>query len=126
VTLACLRIGAVLLPCSDQLRAKDIALRLRRARPDLVICAPRNRAAVDAAEPECPVLDVPSLRRLITAGEARGVPFLGYELTRELQDYVKAETAPYKCPRRIRFTAELPKTTSGKIARAALRSASSQ
>ena len=27
--LACLRIGAVMLPCSEQLRAKDIALRLR-------------------------------------------------------------------------------------------------
>ena len=38
-------------------------------------------------------------------------------LTKELQDYVKANTAPYKYPRKIVYTAELPKTTSGKIIR---------
>jgi acyl-coenzyme A synthetase/AMP-(fatty) acid ligase len=43
------------------------------------------------------------------------------ELARELQDWVKAETAPYKYPRVVDFVAELPKTTSGKIRRAALR-----
>ena len=57
--LACLRIGAAMLPCSEQLRAKDIALRLRRARPDLVLCAARNLAAVEAAQPACPVLTSP-------------------------------------------------------------------
>lgn len=34
---------------------------------------------------------------------------------------VRAETAPYKYPRRVRFVDALPKTTSGKIHRAALR-----
>jgi acyl-coenzyme A synthetase/AMP-(fatty) acid ligase len=48
----------------------------------------------------------------------------GEELVRDLQDFVKAETAPYKYPRRIRFVPELPKTTSGKIHRAALRGVS--
>ena len=43
------------------------------------------------------------------------------ELRRELQDHVKRETAPYKYPRIIEFAAELPKTASGKIRRAALR-----
>ncbi|MDX6703923.1 MAG: acetyl-CoA synthetase [Baekduia sp.] len=42
-------------------------------------------------------------------------------LARELQDHVKAQTAPYKDPRRIDFAAELPKTTSGKVRRAMLR-----
>ncbi len=42
-------------------------------------------------------------------------------LARELQDWVKAETAPYKYPRVVDFAADLPKTTSGKIRRAALR-----
>ena len=42
-------------------------------------------------------------------------------LARELQDHVKAETAPYKYPRIVDFTAELPKTASGKIQRAVLR-----
>jgi acetyl-CoA synthetase len=36
---------------------------------------------------------------------------------------VKALTAPYKYPRRVDYAAELPKTASGKIRRAALREA---
>jgi acetyl-CoA synthetase len=43
-------------------------------------------------------------------------------LARELQDHVKAQTAPYKYPRIVEFAADLPKTTSGKIRRAQLRS----
>ncbi|HVL94926.1 MAG TPA: AMP-binding protein [Solirubrobacteraceae bacterium] len=42
-------------------------------------------------------------------------------LARELQEHVKAETAPYKYPRVVDFARELPKTASGKIRRAALR-----
>jgi acyl-coenzyme A synthetase/AMP-(fatty) acid ligase len=44
-------------------------------------------------------------------------------LTRELQDHVKGQTAPYKYPRRIDYAEELPKTASGKVRRAALREA---
>ena len=43
------------------------------------------------------------------------------QLARELQEHVKAQTAPYKYPRIVEFAAELPKTTSGKIRRAQLR-----
>ncbi len=43
------------------------------------------------------------------------------ELARELQDHVKATTAPYKYPRIVEFADELPKTASGKIKRAELR-----
>lgn len=42
-------------------------------------------------------------------------------LARELQDHVKRVTAPYKYPREIHFTDELPKTVSGKIRRTELR-----
>lgn len=42
-------------------------------------------------------------------------------LARELQDHVKAETAPYKYPRIVEFAESLPKTASGKIKRAELR-----
>ncbi len=45
----------------------------------------------------------------------------GDALARELQDHVKATTAPYKYPRRVDFAAELPKTSSGKVRRALLR-----
>jgi acyl-coenzyme A synthetase/AMP-(fatty) acid ligase len=43
-------------------------------------------------------------------------------LKSELQDHVKAETAPYKYPRIVDFAGELPKTASGKVQRALLRS----
>jgi acyl-coenzyme A synthetase/AMP-(fatty) acid ligase len=43
------------------------------------------------------------------------------ELASQLQAHVRAETAPYKYPRRFWFVEQLPKTTSGKIARAELR-----
>ena len=45
------------------------------------------------------------------------------ELARELQDHVKAQTAPYKYPRIVDFAAELPKTRQrqGQRARAMLR-----
>jgi acyl-coenzyme A synthetase/AMP-(fatty) acid ligase len=45
----------------------------------------------------------------------------GDALARELQDHVKAQTAPYKHPRIVDFAEALPKTSSGKIRRAALR-----
>ena len=38
-------------------------------------------------------------------------------LKREIQEYVKAHTAPYKYPRIVVFRESLPKTTSGKIQR---------
>ena len=43
------------------------------------------------------------------------------DLARELQEHVKRVTAPYKYPREIEFTDDLPKTISGKIRRVELR-----
>ena len=42
-------------------------------------------------------------------------------LAKELQDFTKALTAPYKYPRRIAFVDELSKTTTGKIQRRLLK-----
>ncbi len=42
-------------------------------------------------------------------------------LVRELQDFVKANIAPYKYPRSIKFIQELPKTETGKVQRFRLR-----
>jgi acetyl-CoA synthetase len=39
------------------------------------------------------------------------------ELKKEIQNYVKQRTAPYKYPRIVEFRKELPKTISGKIIR---------
>lgn len=43
------------------------------------------------------------------------------ELKKDIQNYVKKVTAPYKYPRIIEFVDELPKTISGKIKRAHIR-----
>ncbi len=47
--LACFRLGAVVLPCTEQLRAKDLRLRLAVARPRLVVADERNRAELREA-----------------------------------------------------------------------------
>lgn len=44
------------------------------------------------------------------------------ELKKEIQNHVKKVTAPYKYPRIVEFVDELPKTISGKIKRATIRS----
>ncbi|MCG8529661.1 MAG: AMP-binding protein [Desulfovibrionales bacterium] len=47
-------------------------------------------------------------------------------LTKELQDYVKRVTAPYKYPRIVDYVSELPKTISGKIRRVEIRERDAQ
>jgi acetyl-CoA synthetase len=42
------------------------------------------------------------------------------ELKKDIQNYVKQRTAPYKYPRIVVFRDELPKTVSGKIIRTQL------
>ncbi|MGI8715110.1 MAG: acyl-CoA synthetase [Solirubrobacteraceae bacterium] len=50
--VACFRIGAVALPCNEQLRAKDLRQRLHAARPRLIIADERNAAELSAAAPD--------------------------------------------------------------------------
>ena len=73
---------------------------------------------------ECAVTGVPDPVRGF-AVKATVVLCKGYtgspELTKELQDYVKHVTAPYKYPRIIEYVEELPKTISGKIRRVEIR-----
>lgn len=77
---------------------------------------------------ECAVTAVPDAMRgqvvkatvvLTKAYKEKASP----ELVKELQNHVKNATAPYKYPRVIEFVDELPKTTSGKIMRTAIRKA---
>ena len=42
-------------------------------------------------------------------------------LALQIQDFVKLQIAPYKYPRSIRFTSELPRTETGKLQRYRLR-----
>jgi acetyl-CoA synthetase len=74
--LAGLWIGAPVLPCSEQLRAKDLGARMGRARPALAICDERNRAVSEAAAPQCPMLYVPD-QGLFTGHQAPPFAELG-------------------------------------------------
>lgn len=47
--LGCWRMGAVVLPCNEMLRAKDLRLRIECAEPKLVVCDERNRAELEAS-----------------------------------------------------------------------------
>src|SRR5436305_5774025 len=57
--IACFRIGAVALPGNEQLRAKDLRLRLAAAQPRLIVADERNLGELAAAEPACEVLAIP-------------------------------------------------------------------
>ncbi|TMM02891.1 MAG: AMP-dependent synthetase [Actinobacteria bacterium] len=57
--VACFRTGAVVLPCTEQLRAKDLSLRLRVTRPRLILADRRNRTELEQARPDCEVVYVP-------------------------------------------------------------------
>jgi acyl-coenzyme A synthetase/AMP-(fatty) acid ligase len=47
--VACMRIGAVVLPCTEQLRAKDLRMRIDVVAPGLIVSDQRNRAELEAA-----------------------------------------------------------------------------
>jgi acetyl-CoA synthetase len=88
---ACFRLGAVALPCTEQLRAKDLRMRLDRTRPMLVVADERNRAELESARPECPVLTVPDESlfgsRQARSGRSRSAaasPFAGAPAVAEL------------------------------------------
>lgn len=73
---------------------------------------------------ECAVVGVPDEDRgqlvkayIVPASGVQG----GEELKKELQDWVKAQIAPYKYPRAIEFVSALPKTVTGKLQRFQLR-----
>lgn len=70
--LACFRLGAVALPCNEQLRAADLRHRLAVSSPALVLCDRRNLAELAAAGPDCPVLELPD-ERLFAADPAPAV-----------------------------------------------------
>jgi len=57
--VACFRLGAVALPCNEQLRAKDLRLRLVAAAPKLIVADQRDVAELSAAGAPCRVLTIP-------------------------------------------------------------------
>ncbi len=99
---------------------------------DMIISAGYNIAGPEVeqallshpAVAECGVVGTPDPERgmVVTAYIVLAPGFTGDEaLAKTLQDHVKAEIAPYKYPRLIHFRPSLPKTTTGKLQRGALR-----
>ncbi len=95
---------------------------------DLIISSGYNIGAPEvegallqhAAVLECAVIGVPDEERgqvvkafIVLAPHHEASP----ELTRALQDHVKAVIAPYKYPRLVEFVGALPKTETGKLQR---------
>jgi 2-aminobenzoate-CoA ligase len=99
---------------------------------DMIISAGYNIAGPEVesalllhpAVAECGVVGVPDEERGMVV-KAYVVLRAGHNgdaaMTRTLQDYVKANIAPYKYPRAVEFVAELPKTQTGKLQRFELR-----
>src|SRR3954452_14318540 len=57
--LACFRLGAVALPCIEQLRAGALRRRLEVAQPRLIVCDERNLGVLGEAAPDAEVIVVP-------------------------------------------------------------------
>ena len=76
-------------------------------------------AVAEAAAVAAPDPERGSVVRAIVVLQDGSAP--SERLAAELQEHVKAQTAPYKYPRIVEFAEELPKTDSGKIRRAELR-----
>ena len=90
------------------------------------IAGPEVEAALlaHAAVGECAVVGAPDVERtnivkafIVLREGHEGTP----GLVKELQDFVKANVAPYKYPRAIDFVDALPKTHTGKVQRFVLR-----
>ena len=57
--VACFRLGVVVLPCTEQLRTKDLAMRLSVTEPAAVLADSRDLGELSGAAPACPVVEIP-------------------------------------------------------------------
>ncbi len=99
---------------------------------DMIVSAGYN---IGGPEVEDALLDHPKVKECAVVGvpdEQRGRIVKAFVILRdpaaaddataeELQDFVKAEIAPYKYPRAIEFVSDLPRTETGKVQRFKLR-----
>jgi 2-aminobenzoate-CoA ligase len=99
---------------------------------DMIISAGYN---ISGAEVEAVLLEHPAVRECAVIAAAdperghivkacivlRDSEGAGEAMTKELQEFVKAQIAPYKYPRVIEYLAALPRTESGKVQRFVLR-----
>ena len=118
-------------PGDAYLRDEDGHFWFQARTDDMIVSAGYNISGPEVEEvllehravAECGVVASPDVERGFIV-KAFVVPREGdgsEALARELQDFVKAEMAPYKYPRAIEFVAELPRTETGKLQRFRLR-----
>jgi 2-aminobenzoate-CoA ligase len=104
---------------------------------DMIVSAGYNIAGPEVeavllgheAVAECGVVGAPCPDRgqIVKAYVVLRAGFAGdAAMTRTLQEFVKAEVAPYKYPRAIEYVTSLPKTDTGKLQRFRLRDVASQ
>ncbi len=74
--VACFRIGAVALPCTEQLRPADLRARLTAANPRVIVCDERNLDALRQAGPDggTQIVTVPDPSVFRSAPEGGGEP----------------------------------------------------
>ncbi|HEY2632883.1 MAG TPA: AMP-binding protein [Solirubrobacteraceae bacterium] len=89
--MACFRIGAVVLPCTEQSRTKDLRLRLAVAQPELIVADARNRSELEGAAPDCAVMWWPE-EATPGVGAERGVSYETGGLARGLNSKSRART----------------------------------
>ncbi|MHA1538125.1 MAG: AMP-binding protein [Alphaproteobacteria bacterium] len=120
------------LPGDVYLQTEDGYFQYQARADDMIISAGYN---ISGPEIEAVLLEHPSVLECAVIGapdEKRGHIVKAFVVLREgfnpgeaavkaLQDFVKAEIAPYKYPRAIEFVAELPRTETGKMQRFKLR-----
>jgi len=102
------RLGAVVIPCSEQLRAKDLAFRAAHSEATTIVAHVSNRAEVDALRPSAPTLE----RYLLVGGEAQhwtaldalaasADPFAGNETKRDDLAYIVYTSGTTKDPKGV-------------------------
>ncbi len=99
---------------------------------DMIVSSGYNIAAPEVEEALLAHADVAECGVVGVADEARGAIVKAFVVlregadagdakVRELQDFAKAQIAPYKYPRAVEFVDELPRTATGKLQRFRLR-----
>jgi 2-aminobenzoate-CoA ligase len=120
------------LPGDVYMQDEDGYFRYQARADDMIISAGYN---ISGPEVEAVLLDHAKVREcavVASPDEGRGFVVKAFVVLRdaghanpgtakELQDFVKAEIAPYKYPRRIEFVETLPRTETGKVQRFKLR-----
>jgi acyl-coenzyme A synthetase/AMP-(fatty) acid ligase len=95
--LGALRIGALVIPCTAQLRAKDIAYRANHSEAKAIVTTAENRDLVESVRGECP-----SLRVRIAVGSSAPSGWTGFHealrsARRDLERVVTRSTEPAIC-----------------------------